>query len=171
MTGSYLERQLPFQVAAEEKRCSGCNQIKPISSYTLDSAELDGHFHRCIPCNAAANARYYKRERARLLAKQHARRAAFWQRLQDFTGQQWLELCEQYGNRCLCCGEVKPLTVDHVVPLSQGGTNHISNIQPLCKKCNRAKWYRFIDYRPKEPENGPTASGIIVQIKITGLGR
>jgi 5-methylcytosine-specific restriction endonuclease McrA len=36
----------------------------------------------------------------------------------------------------LCCGEAKPLTVDHVVPVSKGGSNDISNIQPLCLECN-----------------------------------
>lgn len=31
------------------------------------------------------------------------------------------------------------LTVDHIVPLSQGGTNDHSNLQVLCRPCNSAK--------------------------------
>lgn len=64
-----------------------------------------------------------------------------------YTVQQWKELCAKYDNRCLRCGKKKPLTVDHVVPLSQGGSNDISNLQPLCKPCNSAKHVARTDYR------------------------
>ncbi len=67
-----------------------------------------------------------------------------------FTRAEWKALCARYGHRCLCCGEKKRLTVDHVVPLSQGGANTIDNIQPLCGTCNQRKYTKHIDYRPKE---------------------
>lgn len=62
-----------------------------------------------------------------------------------FTGQEFRSLREQYGNRCAICGETKPLGPDHIRPLSKGGTNWISNIQPVCLPCNSrkgAKWKR-----------------------------
>jgi 5-methylcytosine-specific restriction endonuclease McrA len=62
---------------------------------------------------------------------------------------EWIELCAHYDNRCLKCGERKPLTLDHVIPLSKGGTNTIDNCQPLCKSCNSGKKDRQGDYRPK----------------------
>jgi 5-methylcytosine-specific restriction endonuclease McrA len=34
---------------------------------------------------------------------------------------------------CAVCGSKKDLAVDHIVPLSQGGTNAISNLQVLCE--------------------------------------
>jgi len=64
-----------------------------------------------------------------------------------YTAEEWRKLCERYDNKCLCCGEVKPLTVDHVIPLSKGGTNYIENIQPLCKSCNCKKSTKTIDFR------------------------
>lgn len=61
--------------------------------------------------------------------------------------QEFRKLCTLYDNVCLCCGEVKPLTADHVVPLSQGGSDYIENIQPLCSLCNSTKSTKTIDYR------------------------
>lgn len=61
---------------------------------------------------------------------------------------EWRALCEYYDNRCLCCGVIGSLTMDHVVPLSKGGTHTIDNVQPLCGKCNSRKRDKVIDYRP-----------------------
>lgn len=30
-------------------------------------------------------------------------------------------------------------TLDHIVPRSQGGTNHVSNLRLSCRRCNEAK--------------------------------
>lgn len=65
----------------------------------------------------------------------------------SFTKTEWDDLCAKYDYRCLACGEKKPLTVDHVIPISKGGLNSIDNIQPLCGSCNRRKHTKVIDYR------------------------
>lgn len=31
------------------------------------------------------------------------------------------------------------MTVDHIIPKSKGGTNHLANKQPMCTKCNSNK--------------------------------
>lgn len=71
-----------------------------------------------------------------------------------YTTKDWLSLKESYGNRCLCCGRYEseldgPLEQDHVIPLSKGGSNWITNIQPLCEKCNGmgGKGTKCTDYR------------------------
>lgn len=33
----------------------------------------------------------------------------------------------------------KNVVIDHIIPLSQGGRNHVSNCTAICQKCNRAK--------------------------------
>jgi len=67
----------------------------------------------------------------------------------SYTGAEWVELCARYGNRCLCCGrDDVPLTADHVIPVTKGGTNDIGNMQPLCTSCNSRKHNRTADYRP-----------------------
>lgn len=65
-----------------------------------------------------------------------------------FTHAEWAALCAKYGNICLACGQLRPLTADHIVPRSKGGAFDISNIQPLCGPCNSSKGDRTIDYRP-----------------------
>lgn len=60
---------------------------------------------------------------------------------------EWRALCAKYNHRCLCCGEAKPLVIDHVMPLSRGGDHDIGNIQPLCRSCNAEKNTAFVDYR------------------------
>lgn len=63
---------------------------------------------------------------------------------------EWTALKVAYGFRCLACGQHEPdikLTIDHVLPLSLGGTNAIGNIQPLCGPCNSSKGATEKDYR------------------------
>jgi 5-methylcytosine-specific restriction endonuclease McrA len=69
----------------------------------------------------------------------------------NFTAQEFRELCDRYGNKCLCCGDTEALLeADHVVPLTRGGSDDINNIQPLCGYCNRKKFLKIVDYRVGE---------------------
>lgn len=47
-----------------------------------------------------------------------------------------------YCNLCEAHFEKQHLEVDHIVPVSKGGTDHISNLQLLCGNCNRTKGAR-----------------------------
>ena len=65
-----------------------------------------------------------------------------------FTEAEFQALCEMYNDRCLCCGQSGiPLERDHVIPLTRGGLDDISNVQPLCKPCNSRKGMTIVDYR------------------------
>lgn len=55
----------------------------------------------------------------------------------------------KYGKRCLCCGATDNISIDHIKPISKGGTNELNNLQPLCKSCNSSKSTRMVDYRHK----------------------
>ena len=50
----------------------------------------------------------------------------------------WIK--QRFGGECTYCGcQGKTLTIDHVTPISRGGTWHISNLAPACPKCNNSK--------------------------------
>lgn len=40
---------------------------------------------------------------------------------------------------CQICGKRRYLTIDHIVPESQGGKTEKANLQTLCKSCNSKK--------------------------------
>jgi len=77
-----------------------------------------------------------------------------------YSSEEWFALKKNFNNMCLCCGlkekQLKKLgrklVPDHVIPLSRGGSNDITNIQPLCHGlggCNNIKGTKDTDYRKK----------------------
>lgn len=76
--------------------------------------------------------------------KYHKRRALIEGNGGVHTTAEWLELVAANDNQCAHCHEECPLTRDHIVPLSRGGTNDIKNIQPLCGSCNSSKGAKLI---------------------------
>jgi 5-methylcytosine-specific restriction endonuclease McrA len=60
---------------------------------------------------------------------------------------------ERDDYRCIFCNERRrdELHVDHVRPLSMGGTNDLYNLQTLCHFCGQMKMDEY-PYTPPEPE-------------------
>jgi 5-methylcytosine-specific restriction endonuclease McrA len=154
-----------------QKWCWRCKRFRIPSQFARATGNADGLLNWCRECNRELTREYGREWRRRDYQKNRSKRIAIssaWNRqhpdsvkargrvrrarkagsTEHFTIEQWNELCEQYQNRCLCCGETPPrLEPDHVIPLARGGSDTIDNIQPLCPPCNRKKYVRVIDYR------------------------
>jgi hypothetical protein len=57
----------------------------------------------------------------------------------QLTKKGWAEVLALHNGACAKCGSTNDLCIDHIVPLSKGGTNTIDNVQPLCRRCNTSK--------------------------------
>ncbi|MFC9876777.1 TerD family protein [Nocardia salmonicida] len=58
---------------------------------------------------------------------------------QDVKAQVW----QRDGGACVECGDGHYLEFDHIIPLSRGGATSATNLQILCRACNRAKGARI----------------------------
>lgn len=50
-----------------------------------------------------------------------------------------LKIMLRDGGRCVECESVKELSIDHIVPVSKGGSDEDDNLQTLCRRCNSSK--------------------------------
>jgi hypothetical protein len=48
------------------------------------------------------------------------------------------------GGRCRKCRRAVKLEIDHIIPVSKGGKTEESNLQTLCRRCNRAKSRKLV---------------------------
>lgn len=53
--------------------------------------------------------------------------------------QVFMQLGRRDGFMCTKCGCSKDLEIDHIMPVTRGGTNVLENLQLLCSACNRSK--------------------------------
>lgn len=87
--------------------------------------------------------------------KLRALRMAVAKRQGGHTTKQWRELCAEFQNRCVRCASFSTeLQRDHIVPVYQRGLDCISNIQPLCPKCNAAKGSEDTDWAAYRRQHG-----------------
>jgi 5-methylcytosine-specific restriction endonuclease McrA len=143
------------------KECSRCGVAQPPSEYYAQAACPDGLGSWCKSCYKETNrvrqqgayrdqanlkaSEYRKRNPGARTALSHIARARKLGNGGTHTDAEWERVKEDQGYICLGCGLAEPyivLTRDHIIPVSKGGTNDISNIQGLCGPCNSRKGAR-----------------------------
>lgn len=149
-----------------EKLCTKCNRILSTDMFQKNASQYDGLRQHCSECRIKSERDYYNankdlfrlkrkefREKnldlVRLYSRigEQKRRALMNGIISTLTKDEWSALLEVCDNKCLCCGRDEKITMDHIIPVSMGGTHTIDNIQPLCSSCNSTKHTQAIDYR------------------------
>lgn len=118
---------------ATRRTCYLCRRELPVAEFTRRSNGT--YFSACKACNVNV---FAHRRRARLAEAEGSFTTAEWEALKKLHG-----ACPDCG-RCweeipLPPGKTSPITRDHVVAISKGGRNDISNLRPLCYSCNSRK--------------------------------
>lgn len=106
-----------------------------------------GRRRRAIQSNAQAAVRRSAqwridnpdRFRAQMAAHSAKRRSTDDTDIRIVSHYDWLRLCARYSNCCAYCCQPKPLTQDHIIPLTRGGRHSIGNLLPACRACNTSK--------------------------------
>ena len=95
------------------RACIGCGEPGPAPRCQTCQAEVD---RRTNQRRGGAHARGYTRTWQKRAAKVTRAQPA-----------------------CAVCGATTDVSVDHVVPKVAGGTDHVANLQTLCRRCNSSK--------------------------------
>lgn len=67
---------------------------------------------------------------------------------------------ESAAGRCHYCGDVfDELTIDHVIPLSRGGSNSPTNLVAACLGCNQTKADRLFAEHPSPMKSAVSRRG------------
>jgi 5-methylcytosine-specific restriction endonuclease McrA len=169
-----LEPEIP----AQHKECACCEKILPFSEFRVihqrGKEKLFSYCHACFKIKtktyykndleSKAKRAEYERARYRLLKEKDpegmrlkfltiAHRRRMRHRL---TGSKhtveasvYRKVFERDGYKCLKCGTMERLELDHIVPITKGGASVLDNLQVLCRSCNASKFVKIIDYRVK----------------------
>lgn len=130
----FLANQVPG--CLEPRRCKDCQRWFPPADVRLSD-------RRCRSCSKE-NLRAWRaanpdKAKASRKAAKHRRRARLAGSGGSHTEAEWISVLSRWDHRCARCGKGGEMTRDHVIPLSHGGSNDWTNLQPMCHLCNSLK--------------------------------
>lgn len=93
------------------------------------------------PGKDAATARKWRKNNPEKYAAVNRNRRARTKKalVERISAKHWQNVLQLFGNRCAYCFESTVLHMDHIDPLSRGGTHELSNVAPACLTCNSSK--------------------------------
>lgn len=135
------------------KRCSKCEQTKPVNLFNKNKNRPDGLSHHCKDCRAEYRASTKGLSQKCLAEWRANNRERNYQhqmldRLRRYKHEfEYKEVSLDFikalmESECANCGSKEDMTIDHIVELCYGGTHEESNLQALCRSCNIKKYHR-----------------------------
>ncbi len=118
------------------RTCYVCRDLIDINNFVK---RTDGtYYSACKDCNKI----YYQLRRGRVKSAGG-----------KYTKKEWNTLVSKYDSCPMCNrkwneipileGRKSVITIDHIKPVSKGGSNNIDNLQPLCYSCNSKKGNKY----------------------------
>ena len=60
--------------------------------------------------------------------------------------EQWTAICEAFGGACCYCARTdRPLTMEHLTPITREGRHVVGNVAPACHQCNAGKGNKTVE--------------------------
>lgn len=141
--------------------CCECRRMMEKARYDRDPQKYtdksrkryakDPHYHRKKAQNWRENNPERKKEYGKEWEQKNKhkrkeykqrRRAAQLGAEGSFNGEDILRIFDMQNGKCGICSKRQPIKgmhVDHIKPLSKGGSNWPKNLQLLCERCNKRK--------------------------------
>lgn len=148
-----------------EKTCPQCQKLKPVIDFHRNRLRHDGRDVYCKSCQSKIRKRdrqvrpdiYKQRRHQQYIGNKEAaaletkiRRARLNNSEGEFTYDDLLQMYEDQHGLCAYCGvrifwHVKwDVNVDHIHPLSKGGSSWPANLALCCRYCNSSKNNRLL---------------------------
>lgn len=88
--------------------------------------------------------KHYRKENSEQYSKYRRNRTA---RKKNASGDGVMlsELIQTHGSSCYLCNKNSATDIEHLIPLSRGGTNHVDNLRPACRSCNSKKGTKTLE--------------------------
>lgn len=144
------------------KTCYRCKVEKPISEFYKCLSRFDGYQSACKQCNRELDKERYKtnpssknnstkkwrkKNPLAVIAMKANRRAREKSAIGSFDKKTIESLYIKQKGSCACCGVFLDgiFQVDHIIPLTRGGSNLPENLQLLTPLCNQSKGAKTMD--------------------------
>ena len=120
--------------------CSPCNKayMKAYRAHNKERmrAQQNAWNEANRPRSRELKRNYYRKNLPLWSQYENERRARVIEAEGEHTREQWLNVVCSQQNKCFDCDATVPLTRGHLVPLSRGGSDWITNIVAQCRPCN-----------------------------------
>lgn len=89
------------------------------------------------------------------------------QRLYKTSNQNWGEVILNYlGKSCYYCDKKDKLHIHHILPLSRGGRNELSNLEVVCTLCHRKlhdQWKKIAPLKVSREKNCTKCGRLVIR--------